>query len=90
MINLAEKLSWRKFKYNNLIVQSLINIYYRKFCTGVRGSCRNLGVDIAELEQLVYTNPLEPGKVDKYSPVGQLTPCNSSQHLSPILKPKIW
>jgi hypothetical protein len=35
------------------------------------------------LEQLVYTNPFDPGKVHKYSPFGQPTPCNVWQQLSP-------
>jgi hypothetical protein len=35
------------------------------------------------LEQLVFTNPFDPGKVDKYLSDCQPTPCNTSQHLSP-------
>jgi len=34
------------------------------------------------LEQLVYTNPFDPEKVNEYLPDGQPTPCKSSQDLS--------
>jgi hypothetical protein len=35
------------------------------------------------LGQLVYTNPFDHGKVDKYISDGQPTPCNTSQGLIP-------
>jgi hypothetical protein len=78
MINLAGKCSWRKFKYINLIVQSLINIYYRKVCIGERDSCRNMRVDIAELEHLTLEKSINIHQLANWHHV---TPHNTWAHI---------